>query len=530
MPSDHLYRTALVALGLLITPLTAGCDQTEESTTDSGRASDAGDRVDTGMPTDSSTALDSGVPTDSGSPRDGGVVADTGPVTPPVRPTVELIADRHFARGFNAQDPNSGDIIGTMNPGFATGAPLWQLGQWGSATSISDGTRTTLPSGAVQWEDTYGAVIIGPSGTDEADLTFRVNAVEEYGGVYRTSSATRTWPHLLGEQRLSAPGNAGPGCPPLSEIDSLVFSADARLHYDNKNRRAGYDASRHAAAYLIYFTVQNLRDPAAAGYGDYLWFGLTLYDDRDAMPGLAVAGDDATGKLIYNIGLTELTTASLDDTSWHALRADLLPHIVLALEEAWRRGYLPDSRELSDYRIGGMNLGWEIPGLNSTQLQLRDLSLAYSTPGSVTTGEVRYDFDTNGDAEGWTTRNLGDPSSGPVSGVWSLVASASDPVLLSPVLGVAASGYSTLSVTMANDGNPADGSRMQIFWSTRADTAFSEARSTWVDVSNDGVSATYTIDLASLPAWTGTIERIRIDPITYGDGHGLSIDSVVLSP
>ena len=462
--------------------------------------------------------------TDSGAAGDAALI-DSGP---PPRTGIELITDRRFARGFNAQHPVSGAVVGTMSPGFASGAPAWQLGQWGSATSLSDATQTTLASGAVRWEDRYGALIIGPAGAAEADLTFRVDAVEEYGGVYRAADATRTWPHLLGEQRLSPPGAEGPGCPPLTELDQLIFSADARLLYDRQNRRAGYDPSRHAAQYLIYFTIQNLRDPAAPGYGDYLWFGLTLYDDRTAAPGLAVSGDDATGKLIYNIGLTPLTAGSLTDNEWHSLRADLLPHIRLALEEAWRRGYLPDSHDLADYRIGGMNLGWEIPGLNTAELQLRDLSLTYTSAAAP--GERRFDFSTDGDREGWTAGNLGDPDAGPRGGVWTLVAADPDPVLQSPALGLPASEYRAVEVTLANDGNPAASARMQLFWSTAAEPAFSEARSLWLDVSNDGSWSTYRFDVSAAAGWAGTINRVRIDPIMYGDGHTVRVDQIVIAP
>ncbi len=439
---------------------------------------------------------------------------------------VELITDRHFTRGFVALDPDTGEPLGAMNPGFSAGDPVWDLGQWGSLTSLDAVTPTILPSGAWRWEDAYGAVTIGPEGSTEADLSLRVNAYEEYGGVYRSPDSTRTWVHLLGEQRISPPGAQGPGCPPLSQLSSLDFSVDARLLFDERNIQPGYDPSQHAASYLIYFTVQNLNS-ASPGYGDYLWFGLTLYDDRDPMPGLYVANDGGTGKLIYNIGLAPLSSASLDDGQWHTLRADLLPYILDALEEAWSRGYLPDSRDLVDCRIGGMHLGWEVPGLSNVELQIRDLSLTYTSPAGA---QVRWDFDTDCDTEGWTAVNMEDPNGGPVGGLWILTVPGSDPALLSPALQLDAASYGTISVTMANDGNPEAGSRMQVFWSLASDPGFREENSAWIDVSNGGGWQTYTIDLSAYPTWRGEIDQLRIDPVMYGDGHAVGIDAIVLAP
>ncbi len=442
----------------------------------------------------------------------------------------ELLVDPHFQRGFTAMDPDSGAVVGDLSPGLASGDPVWQLGQWGSRTSLSDATPTALASGAVLWEDAYGSLTIGPSGSDEADLILYVNAYEEYGGVYREADATETWPHLLGEQRISPPDNPGPGCPPLSEITSLNFSVDARLLFDDRHIGPGYDPDLHAAQYLMYFTVQNLGDPTSPGYGDYLWFGITLYDDRDTMPGLSVSHDDGTGRLIYNIGLDPLTGESLVDNQWHALSVDFLPHVLLALDEAWSLGYLADSHDLADYRIGGMNLGWEIPGLNAASLQIRDLSLTYTDGSGGQGGQAEWLFDTDHDTEGWTSQNLQDPNGGPVGGLWILTADQNDPMLLSPALSLDAADYTALAVRMANDHNPADASHMQVFWSSQASPGFSEGNSLWVDVDDGGGWATYTLDLAAHAGWNGTIDQLRIDPIQYGDGHSIGIDSVRFLP
>jgi hypothetical protein len=46
-----------------------------------------------------------------------------------------------------------------------------------------------------------------------------------------------------------------------------------------------------------------------------------------------------------------------------------------ALATAWAKGFLPGSKNHADYFIGGMNLGWELPGTFEVEMQVRNLSL-----------------------------------------------------------------------------------------------------------------------------------------------------------
>ncbi len=450
----------------------------------------------------------------------------------------QLIADRHFQRGFTVLNPTSGMADGRLSrSGVGATAPAWQLGQWGRSASLNTAPAETLPSGAVRWGDRFGSVTLAPLGAPEADVVLHVDAFEEYGGVYRPPADPRTWPHLLAEQRISPPGAEGPGCPPLTELASLEFSVETRLLFDRRHLGPGHDPNRHAAQFLVYFTVQNLSDPSAPGYGDYLWLGMTLYDDRDARPALYVNGDAGTGKLIYNLGLRPLTDATLSDGEWHAMNVDLLPHALQALRTAWERGFLPDSHDPGDYRIGGMNIGWEVPGLNDASMQVRGLSLTYTRRGGMPSGggggtasPLRFDFDTDGDREGWRPLGMEDRNGGPRGGRWILWVPGDDPMLLSPPLAMDASRLRTLTLSFANDGNPASTSRMQVFWKRRGDAGFDEARSLWLTVPNDGGWRTSTLDLGTHSQWNGTIEQVRIDPVIRGDGHAVGFDWIEFSP
>jgi hypothetical protein len=54
---------------------------------------------------------------------------------------------------------------------------------------------------------------------------------------------------------------------------------------------------------------------------------------------------------------------------------DVRPWLERALETAWDKGNLRDSRDLNDYRVAHINVGWEVPGLNRVAMELRGLSL-----------------------------------------------------------------------------------------------------------------------------------------------------------
>ena len=40
-----------------------------------------------------------------------------------------------------------------------------------------------------------------------------------------------------------------------------------------------------------------------------------------------------------------------------------------------KHGLLKDSKDLADYHISGMKIGWEVPGLFDVEMQVRNLSL-----------------------------------------------------------------------------------------------------------------------------------------------------------
>ncbi len=304
----------------------------------------------------------------------------------------QLIADPGFEWGLNVLDPTSGAKQGSIVWQDTAVPPFWELGQWNSKTSAIDIESEVLPSGATVWQDSNKVIKMGTREGEGYDLYLGINSIHEYGGVFRVNG--QPWPHLLVQERISPPGNIGPGCPPLSQLSALNFQVDACLDTVNIIKTGDYDPNIHAAQFLIYFTVQNLGSNPKL-FGKYVWLGVQVYDDRNPSPSKYVAHDDGTKMLIYSIAYNETADSTTHSGKWVHFDVDLLPHAKAALQEAWNRGYFSYEEDGStvtpplnfdDYKIGGMNMGWEAPGLFYAAFKVKNLSLIPSSATGIEEG------------------------------------------------------------------------------------------------------------------------------------------------
>lgn len=285
--------------------------------------------------------------------------------------TRELIRDPHFERGCRLYEPKTGRHVeyGTIAGVAKDAQPVWGLAQWSSREKLLPAPPQMLPSGALCYSNAAKAVTFGAPGTADADLALAVNGGFEYAG--RPRRKGEPWPHLLVEQRVENP-------PSLAALSRAQFHIAARLKNSRRRDMPGYSPQVHAATIQIFFTLQN-QNKKSAGYGKYLWFGVPFYDDRHRFSKSHQAQDggkaDATGMFIYTVAGSEFTTRSFHDREWVTIDKDLLPYMRAGLQTAWQRGFLTDSQSLADYRISGMNLGWEVTGILDVEMQLRDLSL-----------------------------------------------------------------------------------------------------------------------------------------------------------
>jgi len=280
----------------------------------------------------------------------------------------ELIRDPHFRGGFLLLNPKPGQrvINGELAGGEPSFKPVWDLAQWSSKFPLAAAPAQRQTNGALCFTNAAKQVVVGELGGDKADLVLGVNASVEYGN--RARQEGEPWVHLLVQQEIGEP-------PSLAELGAAQFHVAARLLRSRAVKTPDYSPGLHAAQFQVFFTVQN-RNRQSPGFGRLLWFGIPLYDDRHRIPVGHKSKDTAGSEMfIFTPAGVTFTTASAHDGGWLTVDKDILPLMREALETAWARGFLTESRAVGDYRITSLNLGWEVPGIFDVEMQVRDLGL-----------------------------------------------------------------------------------------------------------------------------------------------------------
>ncbi|MCW5552480.1 MAG: hypothetical protein KIS67_10040 [Verrucomicrobiae bacterium] len=290
----------------------------------------------------------------------------------------ELIRDLHFRNGFLLLEPKPGKrvVYGEVTDASASAKPTWDLCQWSSRLPLEAVRAERSPDGFLCFTNLAKRVGLGEGG---ADLSLGVNASVEYAGRAR-KTPTEPWVHLLVQQEIEQP-------PALADLAACRFHVEARLTRSKLFRTDDFSPSLHAAQFLIFLTVAN-RNPASPGYGQYFWFGIPLYDDRARMVPAYQAQDFGDTKMfIYTLASDVFTNQSTHDGQWVTFARELLPLLREGLAAGWQRGFMAGSRDEVDYRLTGIVIGWEVPGVFDVELQLRNLSLRASTAPSARQSE-----------------------------------------------------------------------------------------------------------------------------------------------
>ena len=281
---------------------------------------------------------------------------------------VPLVADGSFSNGFTVLSPKAGRKVptGTIQPSWASGPPAWSLAQWHSAGSLGDVSAERLPSGAHRWADSSKSVMLAREGMPRADLILGVDSRAEYPE--RPRRRDEPWIHLLASQTID-------GHPRLVDCRSVSLALEYRLLREKRfHSEEDYVRNLHAAQFILFVTVQD-RDRESPGYGDFLWFGVPLYDSRFPFPKPFRSPDQAHGKFIYSIAGERVSDTSAHEREWVTVDLELRSLMDEALDVAWERGFLEKSKERSLFRLGGMSIGWEVPGTFDVAVQVRDFRL-----------------------------------------------------------------------------------------------------------------------------------------------------------
>ena len=118
-----------------------------------------------------------------------------------------------------------------------------------------------------------------------------------------------------------------------------------------------------------------------------------------------------------------------------------------------------------------------------------------------------WNFNAQNDFGGWApTANLA--SSSVSAGAFNATSTGSDPYMHSATIEKPAADDKV--VVRLRNGTPSTAA--QLFFTTAADGTWSESKSKRITTSPNSSFTTYTFDMSTVPGWTGTITRLRLDP------------------
>ncbi len=294
-----------------------------------------------------------------------------------------LFTDTLYQKGFNVSSTQGGNstLAGILDyAGTTTGSPFWKIAQW-----YCYNNDLTEAQYSVSGEQLCYAISNEGNkvyvDTAKGYLTLELNTDTEYGLNGSTSNpreSGQVWPHLLIEHNWDDASSLK-----ISDKEELLMDISYEiLKCDDKIPAGKVDASLHAAQFQWYITVQN-RNSSSAGYGsEYIWFGLSFFDNRYDYSPLYAAEDggkeENTGAFIYTPAMQPILSdqGKTEIGKEMKVKVDILPLVKSAYELARERNYLSNT-DWDDLYIGSTNIGWEVPGTYNVSVKISKLNIRY---------------------------------------------------------------------------------------------------------------------------------------------------------
>lgn len=280
---------------------------------------------------------------------------------------IDIISDKQFSKGISLlglSSSNSAPIDQLYPFAKTNGEPVWKAAQWGSRFNLL-GVTPEVKNDSVIYKNEGKKLSFLKVG-DEVLVNMEVYGSKEYRAPRKEGEE---WPHLLLEQ--------GTNQVKLVNLKTLNYSISAKLMFAENKMGADYNAGMHTAQINLYLLVQNL-NKQSAGYGDFFWFGLPLYDyryrDMAEYAAQDLGKEDATKKFIFAVAAKTLFEGSLHDKNWVSISKDIYPQVIAAFNRAKATGYLATTN-LADLGISSTNVGWEVPGTFDCGIQFKGLKL-----------------------------------------------------------------------------------------------------------------------------------------------------------
>ncbi len=197
------------------------------------------------------------------------------------------------------------------------------------------------------------------------------------------------WPHLVLLQHWGeVPGDFCYTNPEyaLKNINSLQVKMGLKVDKFADNMGEDADTDIHSAI-CMYYILLGYKKPNAQAYSDFLYLGLTVFDNRNAIPAGGSFQDgnkeSATNKWVYNINGTDYydpwennlwENGVPAEGKWANIDLELLPYIDKAFTDA-QNGDCMKGATLDDLYVVGLYLGFELPGNYDLGMTFKDIEI-----------------------------------------------------------------------------------------------------------------------------------------------------------
>lgn len=286
---------------------------------------------------------------------------------------VEMLEDNFFLQGLNlrrlhSQDKQTPmiirrlDLMGTAQKEDS----VWTIAQWDCRNNFVEATERQEGDNYI-YEDESKKVIVN---NKEPSVYLECNASLEYDAPRQQG---QTWPHLLLSQDFQKRYW-------IKDYSNIYVQMIIEFEkFEDKMLPEDFNPSLHAAQLQWFFTVQN-HNRENDQYGDYLWLGVPIFDNRKEFPGNTQSQDKGQGdkvgtnKFIYSIDSRAYLQETMTPGKKVAITYDILPSIKNAFEAAQGKNFLT-ATSFEELSFGSTNFGWELPGIYDVGVKLKDLRL-----------------------------------------------------------------------------------------------------------------------------------------------------------
>ena len=275
----------------------------------------------------------------------GGGDSSSSTAPEPEKEIVHCLTDFGFERGFNLRGLDSATDSGVVKTvKFTDEEPVWNVAQWWSKHNLKDGEESITDT-VYSLKDQSKKVEINRK---YGSITLEINASEEFETFNPVAPAK--WPHFLIEQLIAKI--------PLADAEKLEAKLDFTITKNEDKRGAGGYGFQSQFAWFIYIVDTN---PKSEGFGNFLWFGLNIFDSTKVYAPASAQQDTAggLGNFIYSLGANEFMEKRVKTNVNNRFSVDILPEIKTALETAQSKGFMTGTT-VEDCSITGTNIGWEV--------------------------------------------------------------------------------------------------------------------------------------------------------------------------